>query len=208
MLLGLPEGLGELVPGQALPLESSMDVHGGGKPFQPTLGISALANQTVDFRKGCYLGQELTVRTYHTGATRKRVLPIRLFPLSNPTASLDQYTSPTSLQEVPSGSKTGTRLDVTYHPSKSSASQRPKSAGKILTLYPTVSSVGLGLVRLEFAERTWWTAPLREGATVQDYMDGETGRLSASIGGEEWGVYVGKGEAFAAASASLQELDG
>lgn len=37
MLLGLPEGPDELVPGQALPLESSMDVHGGGEPllFKP-----------------------------------------------------------------------------------------------------------------------------------------------------------------------------
>jgi hypothetical protein len=30
MLLGLPEGPSEIVPGSALPLESSMDIHGGG----------------------------------------------------------------------------------------------------------------------------------------------------------------------------------
>lgn len=38
----------------------------------------------VDFRKGCYVGQELTVRTYHTGATRKRIVPVRLVPSSQP----------------------------------------------------------------------------------------------------------------------------
>lgn len=32
----------------------------------------------VDFRKGCYVGQELTVRTYHTGVIRKRILPVTL----------------------------------------------------------------------------------------------------------------------------------
>jgi folate-binding protein YgfZ len=32
----------------------------------------------VDFRKGCYVGQELTVRTYHTGVIRKRILPVEL----------------------------------------------------------------------------------------------------------------------------------
>jgi folate-binding Fe-S cluster repair protein YgfZ len=32
----------------------------------------------VDFRKGCYVGQELTVRTYHTGTVRKRILPVMI----------------------------------------------------------------------------------------------------------------------------------
>ena len=32
----------------------------------------------VDFRKGCYVGQELTVRTYHTGIIRKRILPVMI----------------------------------------------------------------------------------------------------------------------------------
>lgn len=38
----------------------------------------------VDFRKGCYVGQELTVRTYHTGVVRKRILPVRI-------SGLDEY---------------------------------------------------------------------------------------------------------------------
>ena len=32
----------------------------------------------VSFHKGCYLGQELTARTHHTGVIRKRILPLRL----------------------------------------------------------------------------------------------------------------------------------
>uniref|UniRef100_A0A7S1V0H5 Aminomethyltransferase folate-binding domain-containing protein n=1 Tax=Grammatophora oceanica TaxID=210454 RepID=A0A7S1V0H5_9STRA len=32
----------------------------------------------VSFSKGCYLGQELTARTMHTGAIRKRVMPVML----------------------------------------------------------------------------------------------------------------------------------
>lgn len=35
---------------------------------------------SVDFRKGCYVGQELTVRTYHTGILRKRILPVQIMP--------------------------------------------------------------------------------------------------------------------------------
>jgi len=32
----------------------------------------------VSFHKGCYLGQELTARTFHTGVTRKRIVPIKI----------------------------------------------------------------------------------------------------------------------------------
>jgi transferase CAF17, mitochondrial len=34
--------------------------------------------QAVSFRKGCYLGQELTARVHHTGVLRKRIVPILL----------------------------------------------------------------------------------------------------------------------------------
>lgn len=39
-----------------------------------------LTFKIVDFRKGCYVGQELTVRTYHTGVVRKRILPVVIHP--------------------------------------------------------------------------------------------------------------------------------
>ncbi|KAJ3196913.1 hypothetical protein HK101_007278 [Irineochytrium annulatum] len=60
-ILGIPEGHLDLFHNQSLPLESNLDYMSG-----------------VDFRKGCYLGQELTIRTYHTGVTRKRIVPVQL----------------------------------------------------------------------------------------------------------------------------------
>ncbi|GFO48793.1 Caf17, partial [Plakobranchus ocellatus] len=34
-----------------------------------------------NFQKGCYIGQELTARTFHTGVIRKRIVPLQLeFP--------------------------------------------------------------------------------------------------------------------------------
>lgn len=39
------------------------------------LEMGADALRGVSFDKGCYLGQELTARTYHTGVVRKRVAP-------------------------------------------------------------------------------------------------------------------------------------
>ncbi|XP_050094307.1 putative transferase CAF17 homolog, mitochondrial [Anopheles aquasalis] len=58
--LGIGEGELNLPDGKAFPLESNCDwLHG------------------VSFHKGCYIGQELTARTYHTGVTRKRLMPLQ-----------------------------------------------------------------------------------------------------------------------------------
>lgn len=189
MLLGVPEGPKEILPGQALPLESCMDIHGGGKLIK----IDGKADSSVDFRKGCYLGQELTVRTYHTGATRKRILPIRLIPLDQSSSSsisdLLSFSPQQSLAEV------DIPLDITYHPPSTSATRKPRSAGKILSLH---NAVGLALVRLEMAERCWWSGDIRR-SSVSQWLDSGAGKLTTKVNGKKWGVYVGQGEAYAAA---------
>lgn len=189
MLLGVPEGPTEILPGHALPLESCMDIHGGGKLTK----VDSMADDSVDFRKGCFLGQELTVRTYHTGATRKRILPVRLIPLDQTSSSsisdLLSSSPQQSLDEV------STPLDITYHPPSSSATRKPRSAGKILSLH---NAVGLALVRLEMAERCWWSGDILR-SSVSQWLDSGAGRLTTQVNGKEWGVYVGQGEAYAAA---------
>uniref|UniRef100_V5ENW4 Putative CCR4 associated factor n=1 Tax=Kalmanozyma brasiliensis (strain GHG001) TaxID=1365824 RepID=V5ENW4_KALBG len=47
---GVAEGALDFPEGSSLPLENNLDYMNG-----------------VDFRKGCYVGQELTARTHHTG---------------------------------------------------------------------------------------------------------------------------------------------
>lgn len=57
LCLGIPEK--ELVPEKSIPLEYSLDyLH------------------AISWTKGCYIGQELTARTYYLGMVRKRVFPI------------------------------------------------------------------------------------------------------------------------------------
>lgn len=59
-MLGLSEGIIDLPPGNCFPLESNLVYLNG-----------------VCFHKGCYIGQELTARTFHTGVTRKRLMPLK-----------------------------------------------------------------------------------------------------------------------------------
>lgn len=69
---GVCEGADEIPPGKCFPFDVNCDyLHG------------------ISFHKGCYLGQEFTARTYHTGVIRKRIMPIRLNDESKSAIGLD-----------------------------------------------------------------------------------------------------------------------
>lgn len=58
-IVGVGEGVVEFPQGKCFPMECNCDyMHG------------------ISFDKGCYIGQELTARTYHTGVIRKRLMPL------------------------------------------------------------------------------------------------------------------------------------
>ncbi|KAI9840407.1 MAG: ccr4 associated factor [Sclerophora amabilis] len=73
LLKGVPEGQAEIFRETALPQESNIDYMGG-----------------IDFRKGCYVGQELTIRTHHTGVVRKRILPVQLYGVPSSSSASQQ----------------------------------------------------------------------------------------------------------------------
>ncbi len=56
---GVPEGGRDFAYGDTFPHEANMDLIGG-----------------VDFKKGCYVGQEVVSRVQHRGTARRRILPV------------------------------------------------------------------------------------------------------------------------------------
>ena len=68
LTLGLPDGSRDIEPEKDLLLEARFDDFHG-----------------VDFKKGCYVGQEVTARTKYRGLVKKRLLPVRVDgPLPSP----------------------------------------------------------------------------------------------------------------------------
>jgi len=59
--LGLPDGARDMEIDKALLLENGFEELNG-----------------VDFKKGCYIGQELTARTYYRALIKKRLMPVRI----------------------------------------------------------------------------------------------------------------------------------
>ncbi|KAJ5620136.1 hypothetical protein N7510_004120 [Penicillium lagena] len=118
MLNGVAEGQTEIIRESALPMECNMDMARG-----------------IDFRKGCYVGQELTIRTHHTGVVRKRILPVQLHDQRQPESADISYDASVQLPLPPGGSNIS-----------KSGGRRGRSAGKFLN---GVGNIGLALCRLE-----------------------------------------------------------
>jgi len=147
-LYGIPEGPFEMHPNDVLPLECNLDLMDG-----------------VHFDKGCYMGQELTVRTYHTGIIRKRIVPVRLF-LGNRESELEEYPVYDPQDDVCDVIKGLNYIDILNDKNLSNneksetsigsspfggsgkpvRSRRKPSSG---TLLSTCGNLGLALVRLE-----------------------------------------------------------
>ncbi|KAF2965007.1 hypothetical protein GQX73_g8587 [Xylaria multiplex] len=121
-LRGIPEGSAEIIPTQALPQESNMDVMGG-----------------IDFRKGCYVGQELTIRTRHRGVVRKRILPCMLYG--------ENETVPTALEYKPNAAPSllGDRGDL-HGLTIGRHGKKGRSTG---TLLVGTGNIGLALCRVQ-----------------------------------------------------------
>lgn len=115
-LRGVPEGQKEMPRDDCLPMNCNIDIMGG-----------------IDFKKGCYLGQELTIRTHHTGVVRRRTLPLALYGQGNEPPEKLVYDQSFTF---PALDGADIRRD----------DKRKRSTGKIIA---NVGNIGLGMCRLE-----------------------------------------------------------
>ena len=122
IMIGVPEGQTEILKESALPQESNIDYMGG-----------------IDFRKGCYVGQELTIRTHHTGVVRKRILPVQLYDAQDQQPDGLAFDSSAGMMLPPHGANI------------SRVGKKGRSAGKWLG---GIGNVGLALCRLEVMTNT------------------------------------------------------
>lgn len=73
-LHGIAEGQKEMLRDSAFPQACNLDIMGA-----------------LDYHKGCYVGQERTIRTHHKGVVRRRILPLMLYPHGGPQPQTLEY---------------------------------------------------------------------------------------------------------------------
>jgi folate-binding protein YgfZ len=127
-LHGVPEGPDEIPRETALPMEANIDLNGG-----------------IDFKKGCYVGQELTIRTKHTGVVRKRILPVRLDSRDVGAINGDQNSIETPLFDSAFIPQPALGTDIKAL-DENGTIRKGRPVGKIMA---TIGNVGLATCRLE-----------------------------------------------------------
>jgi transferase CAF17, mitochondrial len=125
-MYGIAEGQEELVQDHSLPLDSNMDIMNG-----------------IDFRKGCYVGQELTIRTKHRGVVRKRILPCIIYGAEKAPPAQLRYSASNHPEEGPEAVTTDM---IPHGASIGRHGKNGRSAGKWLA---GTGNIGLALCRLE-----------------------------------------------------------
>ncbi|XP_059674752.1 putative transferase CAF17, mitochondrial [Gavia stellata] len=127
---GIPEGVKDLPPGVALPLESNLAYMNG-----------------ISFTKGCYIGQELTARTHHMGVIRKRLLPVR-------------FSAPLPKDSIPEGAEILTELGKSAGKFRAGGGELGIALLRLANINePLYLNIAGDKVKLTASIPEWWPKP-------------------------------------------------
>jgi folate-binding protein YgfZ len=126
--LGIPEGGKDFSFGEAFPHEVLMDMLGG-----------------VDFRKGCYVGQEVVSRMQHRGTARTRIVPVT-----------GRLALPAAGAEV----RIGDKLAGTLGSSEGSLGLAMLRLDRVEDGVEKGEALTAGEVALTVVKPAWWSAPV------------------------------------------------
>ncbi|KAJ1957432.1 ccr4 associated factor [Dipsacomyces acuminosporus] len=150
ILKGVPEGADDFVPDVSVPLECNLDYMGG-----------------VHFSKGCYVGQELTIRTHHRGVVRKRIVPVILSSAEHNPAGTNPLCISQGFQFKPQPQADISQIELAGAamqpqdadmpeptPASPASSSNPRRSRRLAPgkLGSSVFNAGLALMRLEHVE--------------------------------------------------------
>jgi len=93
--LGIPEGGKDFIYSDAFPHEADMDQLNG-----------------IDFRKGCYVGQEIVSRMQHRGSARTRAIPVRFEDGLLPESGSSAEAQGKQIGSIGSGTKGGLAIAI------------------------------------------------------------------------------------------------
>lgn len=141
-------------------------------PFETNLDYT----NGLSLDKGCYVGQELTIRTFTNGVIRKRIMPVQFYvsespsmeqhnPEWNPNDPVVQYLKDVSAQSlttimvkdtfiIPEASAALAPINMESSPfgaNSPAVKRRKTSSGKILTV---IDNIGLMLTNLDAMEKS------------------------------------------------------
>ncbi|KAK7203515.1 hypothetical protein BZA70DRAFT_296862 [Myxozyma melibiosi] len=131
---GIPEGTEDLSPGNILPMESCIDMMGG-----------------INFKKGCYVGQELTTRTKHIGVVPRRVVPYALYDLSQSAPESPEYNPDLAL---PAPAQLGYKSPIIPAADQPKLNAKGEIARPLGSLISRHGNVGLATVRMAAIEQS------------------------------------------------------
>ncbi|KAJ1730551.1 ccr4 associated factor [Coemansia biformis] len=168
VLKGVAEGADDFVRGVAVPLECNLDyMHG------------------VNFGKGCYVGQELTIRTEHRGVVRKRIVPVLL---SRAAPDTDGTRNPLCVDRT-WASELPAQAEIAR--SAAAAGAAADGAGRARRVPPgrlgsTAGNAGLALMRLELVEQYVAQQDSGDGGIAFEAVDASGQRVFVSPWSPSW----------------------